>query len=113
MDVLGPRGNESQTSDYSASFGDDHELALDAEKMGNEARMINDFRNTGRRANAVFDQYRDAAGDQKLGVFVGEERGRDSFSFLSFRFVSFRFLSFRLVSNGVCSFVHFMYATSA
>lgn len=64
-------GNEDQTSDYSASFGDDHELALDAAKMGNEARMCNDFRNTGKRANAVFDQYRDAAGDQKLAIFVG------------------------------------------
>ena len=67
------KGNESQTSDYTASFGDDNELALDAEKMGNEARMINDFRNTGRRANALFDQYRDAAGDMKLGVFVGRK----------------------------------------
>ena len=64
-------GNEDQTSDYSASFGDDHELALDAAKVGNEARMCNDFRNTGKRANAVFDQYRDAAGDQKLAIFVG------------------------------------------
>ena len=42
------KGNESKTSDYTASFGDDNELALDAERMGNEARMINDFRNTGR-----------------------------------------------------------------
>ena len=33
--------------------------------------MINDFRNTGKRANALFDQYVDAAGDTKLGVFVG------------------------------------------
>ena len=65
------KGNESKTSDYTASFGDDNELALDAERMGNEARMINDFRNTGRRANALFDQYRDAAGDLKLGVFAG------------------------------------------
>ena len=74
VDYLGHvslRGNESQTSDYTASFGDAHELALDAEKMGNEARMINDFRNTGKRANALFDQYVDAAGDTKLGVFVG------------------------------------------
>lgn len=64
-------GNEDQTSDYSASFWDDHELALDAAKVGNEARMCNDFRNTGKRANAVFDQYRDAAGDKKLAIFVG------------------------------------------
>lgn len=71
LGLVSLRGNESQTSDYSASFGEENELALDAEKMGNEARMINDFRNTGKRANAVFDQYRDAAGDQKLGVFVG------------------------------------------
>ena len=32
-------GNESETSDYSATFGDEHELALDAATVGNEARM--------------------------------------------------------------------------
>ena len=63
-------GNEDPLSDYSASFGEHHELALDAARVGNEARMCNDFRNTGKRANAVFDQYRDAAGDQKLAIFV-------------------------------------------
>ena len=64
-------GNESETSDYSATFGDEHELALDAATVGNEARMCNDYRGTGRRPNAVFDQYRDAAGDLKLAIFVG------------------------------------------
>ena len=39
-------------------------MALDAAKVVAEARMCNDFRNTGKRANAVFDQYRDAAGDK-------------------------------------------------
>jgi hypothetical protein len=63
-------GNEDPKSDYSATFGDAAELALDAAKVGNEARMCNDFRNTGKRANAVFDQYRDSAGDQKLAIFV-------------------------------------------
>ena len=63
-------GNEDPLSDYSASFGERHELALDAARVGNEARMCNDFRNTGKRANAVFDQYRDAAGDLKLAIFV-------------------------------------------
>ena len=63
-------GNEDPLSDYSASFGEHHELALDAANVGNEARMCNDFRNTGKRANAVFDQYRDAANDTKLAIFV-------------------------------------------
>ena len=74
MDYLGLvtlNGNESETSDYSATFGDEHELALDAATVGNEARMCNDYRGTGRRPNAVFDQYRDAAGDLKLAIFVG------------------------------------------
>ena len=76
MDYLGYvslSGNENQKSDYSASFGDDHELALDANSNGNEARMCNDFRNTGRKANAVFEQYRDRAGDLKLAIFVDKK----------------------------------------
>lgn len=36
----------SQTSDYVLRFDDG--LAIDAEKMGNEARFINDFRGTGK-----------------------------------------------------------------
>jgi hypothetical protein len=70
LGIVSLRGNEDQHSDYSASFGDEHELALDAASIGNEARMCNDFRNTGKRANAVFEQYRDEAGDQKLALFV-------------------------------------------
>lgn len=64
------RGDDcSQTSDYTLAFGEKSELAIDAERAGNEARFVNDFRNTGKRANAYFDTYVDDAGDLKLAVF--------------------------------------------
>ena len=59
----------SQTSDYTLSFGESNELAVDAEMEGNEARFTNDFRNTGRRQNARFDSYVDECGDYKLAIF--------------------------------------------
>lgn len=59
----------SQTSDYTLSFGESNELAVDAETEGNEARFTNDFRNTGRRQNARFDSYVDECGDYKLAIF--------------------------------------------
>jgi len=62
----------SQTSDYTLAFGDRNELAIDAELVGNEARMCNDFRGTSRRANAKFDTYRDERGDTKLAIFAVE-----------------------------------------
>ena len=59
----------SQTSDYTLSFGESNELAVDAAIEGNEARFTNDFRNTGRRQNAKFDSYVDECGDYKLAIF--------------------------------------------
>ena len=62
----------SQTSDYTLAFGERNELAIDAERQGNEARMCNDFRGTSRRANAKFDTYVDERGDTKLAIFATE-----------------------------------------
>jgi len=39
--------HEDRSSDYVAEFGKEGELALDANRIGNEARFVNDFRNTG------------------------------------------------------------------
>ena len=65
-----PRADCSKTTDYSLAFGDANELAIDAEKEGNDARFCNDFRNTGRSQNAKFESYVDEAGHAKLAIFV-------------------------------------------
>ena len=41
--------HEDRSSDYVSEFGEEGELCLDARRVGNEARFVNDFRNTGRR----------------------------------------------------------------
>ena len=64
--------NYSITSDYVLSF--DGNLSIDAEKFGNEARHINDFRGVCKRPNAEFDNYLDKDGTLHVGVFVLHER---------------------------------------
>ena len=39
--------NEDRSSDYVCDFGERSQFALDANTTGNEARFINDYRNTG------------------------------------------------------------------
>ena len=68
-------GRESTTSDYTASFGDENELVIDAEQMGCEGRMVNDYRNTGMPMNAAFEQYRDDVGDLQLCIIVSSKHG--------------------------------------
>lgn len=58
-----------------AQFGEHSELALDAKTVGNEARFVNDYRNTGRRANVEFRLRRDAAGEMRQGVFICAKEG--------------------------------------
>eukprot|EP01006_Ploeotia_vitrea_P004048 TRINITY_DN113739_c0_g1_i1.p1 TRINITY_DN113739_c0_g1~~TRINITY_DN113739_c0_g1_i1.p1 ORF type:complete len:188 (+),score=6.11 TRINITY_DN113739_c0_g1_i1:27-590(+) len=60
--------HESKTSDYILGFTEG--LSIDAEQCGNEARFINDFRNTGRKANVQFDLYKTPNGETRMGVFV-------------------------------------------
>lgn len=54
--------NVSQTSDYVLRLGDG--VSVDAEKMGNEARFLNDFRNTGKKPNVQFEFHV----DEKVGI---------------------------------------------
>ena len=94
-------GSEDQASDYVSDFGDSSELALDANKLGNEvpraprsstpmhllrtsphistaprqARFINDYRNTGRRQNVEFRMRRDRRGALRQGVYVVAKGG--------------------------------------
>lgn len=59
----------SQTSDYVLALTP--EIAIDAERMGNEARFVNDFRGCMPRANAEFRQYvHKASGELRMGVFA-------------------------------------------
>jgi SET domain-containing protein len=58
----------SETSDYSMKFVGN--LAMDAEKYGNEARMINDYRGIQEKPNAEFDHYVDQKGIWRVGVFA-------------------------------------------
>jgi len=62
---------EDRASDYVVDFGEHSELALDALAVGNEARFINDFRNTGQHANVEFRLRRGERGELRQGVYVG------------------------------------------
>ena len=62
--------NQDKASDYVSDFGLKSELACDANTYGNEARMINDFRNTGRYPNVEFNLRRDKCGELRQGVYV-------------------------------------------
>ena len=67
--------NEDRASDYVCDFGDRSELALDAKRMGNEGRFVNDYRNTGRHANVEFRLRRDRCGELRQGIFVAAKEG--------------------------------------
>jgi len=67
--------NQDKESDYVCDFGEHSELALDARRVGNEARFINDYRNTGMRANVEFRLRRDAKRELRQGVFVCAKEG--------------------------------------
>ena len=62
--------DQDKTSDYVSDFGESSELACDANNYGNEARFLNDFRNTGRHPNVEFNTRRDKHGELRQGVFV-------------------------------------------
>ena len=62
--------DQDKTSDYVSDFGEKSELACDANRYGNEARFLNDYRNTGSYPNVEFNKRRDANGELRQGVFV-------------------------------------------
>jgi hypothetical protein len=57
-----------------SDFGLQSELACDANNFGNEARFLNDFRNTGRYPNVEFNTRRDKYGELRQGVFVKQKK---------------------------------------
>ncbi|KAL3764989.1 hypothetical protein ACHAW5_001839 [Stephanodiscus triporus] len=63
--------DQDMSSDYVCDFGENGELACDANVYGNESRFLNDFRNTGRHPNVEFNLRRDArSGELRQGVYV-------------------------------------------
>lgn len=78
LDYLGAVSEvEDRTSDYVVDFGEHSELALDALSMGNEARFVNDYRNTGRHANVEFRIRRGERGELRQGVYVCAKQVRE------------------------------------
>lgn len=63
------------TSDYDLSLRHGAlYLGIDAAKIGNEARMLNDYRGVEESANARFDSYVNIHGEIRMGVFaIGSE----------------------------------------
>ncbi|KAL3784059.1 hypothetical protein HJC23_013274 [Cyclotella cryptica] len=62
--------DQDKQSDYISDFGEKSELACDANSYGNEARFLNDFRNTGKHPNVEFTFRRDKQGELRQGVYV-------------------------------------------
>ncbi|PSR80750.1 hypothetical protein PHLCEN_2v6666 [Hermanssonia centrifuga] len=68
--------NERPESDYDLSLchhEDGSNVGIDASKMGNEARFINDFRGVASRPNALFEECRTAAGELRMSVWSGPQ----------------------------------------
>ncbi|KAL7537552.1 hypothetical protein ACHAXR_010240 [Thalassiosira sp. AJA248-18] len=66
--------DQDKESDYVSDFGEKSELACDANSYGNEARFLNDFRNTGKHPNVEFNTRRDKNGELRQGVYVKLEK---------------------------------------
>ncbi|KAI0932555.1 hypothetical protein AcW1_000355 [Taiwanofungus camphoratus] len=75
LDYLGEVHCEDRLdSDYDLSLyrsQDGVNVGIDARRMGNEARFINDFRGVGVKPNAVFEERRTATGELRMGVWSG------------------------------------------
>ncbi|OZJ03669.1 hypothetical protein BZG36_03547 [Bifiguratus adelaidae] len=62
-----------KSSDYVLRFGD---LSVDAGRMGNEARFVNDFRGVDKKPNVCFLNYIDQHHHVRVGVFVLDRKVR-------------------------------------
>ncbi|KAI1118607.1 hypothetical protein F5Y14DRAFT_446969 [Nemania sp. NC0429] len=68
---LPPHSLDHDKSDYDLWLNRESGVAVDAEKTGNEARFVNDFRGICERPNAEFRQCWDMrSGEQCMAVFV-------------------------------------------
>ncbi|KAF5384671.1 hypothetical protein D9757_006208 [Collybiopsis confluens] len=68
--------DERIESNYDLSlhrFESGESVGIDAGRMGNEGRFINDFRGVRAKPNSVFTDYRDSGGQLRMGVYAGGE----------------------------------------
>lgn len=84
--------DQNKESDYVSEFGAHSELSCDANTLGNEARFLNDFRNTGRFPNVEFNFRRDKNGEFRQGVSL-------SLHCSSYRFAQLLTIHF---ATGIC-----------
>lgn len=66
-------------SDYDLSLyrtQDGISVGVDASRMGNEARFINDYRGVAAKPNAIFEEYRNPAGELHMAVWSGKDEIR-------------------------------------
>eukprot|EP01112_Ceratiomyxa_fruticulosa_P017805 TRINITY_DN5615_c0_g2_i1.p1 TRINITY_DN5615_c0_g2~~TRINITY_DN5615_c0_g2_i1.p1 ORF type:complete len:192 (-),score=48.87 TRINITY_DN5615_c0_g2_i1:84-659(-) len=64
----------SATSSYLNQFSYIPLLLCDAEKMGNESRMINDFHGIAKNPNVKFENYIDENNEKRIGVFSMKQK---------------------------------------
>lgn len=63
-------------SDYDLSLYRTSEgisVGVDASRMGNEARFINDYRGVAAKPNAIFEEHRNSAGELCMAVWSGKD----------------------------------------
>ena len=68
--------DERPHSDYDLSLyhgRDGISVGVDASRVGNEARFINDYRGIAARPNAIFEERRNHAGELCMAVWSGSE----------------------------------------
>lgn len=74
IDYLGEvHCDDRLSSDYDLSLyrAEGISIGVDASRMGNEARFINDFRGVKLHPNAIFQEYRTSSGELRMSVWSG------------------------------------------
>lgn len=72
LDYLGyvhPDTESDPTSDYDISLDSSLGIAIDAQRWGNEGRMVNDYRGIGPKPNVMFDDHF-VNGERRIGIYV-------------------------------------------
>lgn len=72
LDYLGyvhPETESDTSSDYDITLDSRLGIAIDAQRWGNEGRMVNDYRGIGLKPNVMFDDHF-VNGEKRIGIFV-------------------------------------------
>jgi len=71
IDVSSPKVDPHANSDYDLSLDREHGIGIDANKTGNEARFINDYRGIAQKPNSEFKEIWDTGRKERgIGVWV-------------------------------------------